>query len=143
MSRPRPKARKRGCWAACATLSGTAADLDLIQTLAALRLGQGIANGKKVLMVLDQFEQWLHANKDKANPELVQALRQCDGARLQCVVMVRDDFWLAVSRFMLDLEVDLVPGRNIALVDLFDPDHARKILAAFGRAFGRLPEDRR
>ena len=32
-------------------------------------------------------------------PELVQALRQCDGGRVQCVVMVRDDFWLAVSRF--------------------------------------------
>ena len=56
--------------------------------------------------------------------------------------MVRDDFWLAVSRFMLDLEVDLVPGRNIALADLFDLDHARRILAALGRAFGRLPENR-
>ena len=95
-----------------------------------------------MLIVLDQFEQWLHANKAGANPELVQALRQCDGGRVQCIVMVRDDFWLAVSRFMLDLEVDLVPGRNIALVDLFDRDHARKILAAFGRAFGRLPDNR-
>ena len=28
-----------------------------------------------------------------------------------------------------------------ALVDLFDPLHARKVLAAFGRAYGRLPED--
>src|SRR5262249_10099430 len=44
------------------------------------------------------------------------------------------------SRFVRDLEVDLVPGRNIALVDLFDVDHARKVLAAFGRAFGKLPE---
>ena len=121
---------------------GVSADLDLKQTLAALRLGQGIPAGQKVLIVLDQFEQWLHANKEGANPELVQALRQCDGGRVQCIVMVRDDFWLAVSRFMLDLEVDLVPGRNIALVDLFDLDHARKILAAFGRAFGRLPENR-
>ena len=121
---------------------GVSADLDLKQTLEALRLGQGVPAGQKVLIVLDQFEQWLHANKERANPELVQALRQCDGGRLQCIVMVRDDFWLAVSRFMLDLEVDLVPGRNIALVDLFDLDHARKILAALGRAFGRLPENR-
>ena len=121
---------------------GLPTDLDLKQTLAALRRGQGIPAGKKVLIVLDQFEQWLHANKEEENPELVQALRQCDGGRVQCIVMVRDDFWLAISRFMLDLEVDLVPGRNIALVDLFDLDHARKILAAFGRAFGRLPENR-
>ena len=32
-------------------------------------------------------------------------------------------------------------GENSALVDLFDFDHARKVLAAFGRAFGKLPED--
>ena len=31
-------------------------------------------------------------------------------------------------------------GRTCALVDLFDPLHARKVLAAFGRAYGRLPE---
>ena len=37
----------------------------------------------------------------------------------------------------------LVEGRNIALVDLFDPDHARKVLAAFGRAYNRLPENLR
>jgi serine/threonine protein kinase/formylglycine-generating enzyme required for sulfatase activity len=119
----------------CPALPG---DLGLKETLTALRRGQGIPLGKKVLIVLDQFEQWLHAKKEEKNTELVQALRQCDGGRVQCVVLVRDDFWLAVSRFVRDLEVDLVPGRNIALVDLFDLDHARKVLAAFGRAFGKL-----
>jgi hypothetical protein len=93
-----------------------------------------------VLIVLDQFEQWLHAKKEEEHTELVQSLRQCDGGRVQCVILVRDDFWLAVSRFVRDLEVDLVPGRNITLVDLFDLDHAKKVLAAFGRAFGKLPE---
>jgi formylglycine-generating enzyme required for sulfatase activity len=112
----------------------------LKETMAALRRGQGVPAGQKVLIVLDQFEQWLHARKDKENTELVQALRQCDGGRLQTVVMVRDDFWLAVSRFMKALEVRLLEGHNSALVDLFDVDHARKVLAAFGRAFGRLPE---
>ena len=37
--------------------------------------------------------------------ELVQALRQCDGGRVQCIVMVRDDFWLAATRFMAALEI--------------------------------------
>jgi serine/threonine protein kinase/formylglycine-generating enzyme required for sulfatase activity len=115
--------------------------LPLKETLAALRRGQGIPVGKKVLIVLDQFEQWLHARNEQPNPELVQALRQCDGRRVQCIVMVRDDFWLAVSRFLRDLEIRLVEGQNSALVDLFDPDHARKVLAAFGRAFGKLPEN--
>jgi serine/threonine protein kinase/formylglycine-generating enzyme required for sulfatase activity len=109
--------------------------------LAALRRGQGLPSGKKVLIVLDQFEQWLHAKREEADTELVQALRQCDGGRVQCLVLVRDDFWLAVSRFLRELEVRLVEGQNSALADLFDADHARKVLAAFGRAFGKLPED--
>jgi serine/threonine protein kinase/formylglycine-generating enzyme required for sulfatase activity len=116
-------------------------NLSLKDTLAALRQGQGIPVGKKVVIVLDQFEQWLHARKEDENTELVQALRQCDGGRVQCMVMVRDDFWLAVSRFMHELEVRLLEGHNIALVDLFDLDHARKVLAAFGRAFEKLPDD--
>jgi eukaryotic-like serine/threonine-protein kinase len=116
-------------------------NLNLKATLAALRRGQGIPVGKKVLIVLDQFEQWLHAKKEDENTDLVQALRQCDGGRVQCVVMVRDDFWLAVSRFLRELEIRLLEGQNSALVDLFDLDHARKVLAAFGRAFGKLPEN--
>jgi eukaryotic-like serine/threonine-protein kinase len=112
----------------------------LKETVASLRRGEGLPPGKKVLIVLDQFEQWLHANKQFSNSELLRALRHCDGARVQCLILVRDDFWLAVCRFMRDLEVDLVPGRNVALVDLFDLDHAHKVLAAFGRAFGKLPE---
>src|SRR5262249_16048671 len=116
-------------------------NLGLKETLAALRRGQAIPVGKKVLIVLDQFEQWLHANKGKEDRELVEALRQCDGWRVQCVVMVRDDFWLADSRFLRDLEIRAVEGQNSALIDLFDLDHARKVLAAFGRAFGKLPEN--
>ena len=68
--------------------------------LAALRRGQGVPAGKRVLIVLDQFEQWLHARKEEENTDLVQALRQCDGERVQCIVMVRDDFWMTVIRFM-------------------------------------------
>jgi formylglycine-generating enzyme required for sulfatase activity len=117
------------------------ANLSLKETLAALRRGQGIPVGKKVLIILDQFEQWLHAKKEEANTDLVQALRQCDGGRVQCIVMVRDDFWMAATRFMRELEVRLVEGENSAAVDLFDLDHARKVLAAFGRAFGKLSEN--
>jgi eukaryotic-like serine/threonine-protein kinase len=116
-------------------------NLNLKETLVALRRGQGVPVGKKVVIVLDQFEQWLHARKEETHSELVRALRQCNGVRVQCIGMVRDDFWLAVSRFLRDLETRLVEGQNSALVDLFDLDHARKMLAAFGRAFGKLPEN--
>jgi serine/threonine protein kinase/formylglycine-generating enzyme required for sulfatase activity len=120
---------------------GLPADLGLADTLAALRLGQGIPAGRKVLIVLDQFEQWLHSQREEENTELVQALRQCDGGRVQALVLVRDDFWMAATRFMRELEVRLVEANNSAAVDLFDLRHARKLLAVFGRAFGALPEE--
>ncbi len=93
------------------------------------------------MLILDQFEQWLFARRGEENTELVAALRHCDGEHVQALVMVRDDFWLAASRFMRDLEIRLLEGDNSALVDLFDPRHARKVLTAFGRAYGALPEN--
>src|SRR5262245_34574870 len=66
-------------------------NLSLVDALSALRQGRHWQSGQKVLIVLDQFEQWLHARPSEGNSELVQALRQCDGGRLQCVLMVRDD----------------------------------------------------
>jgi serine/threonine protein kinase/formylglycine-generating enzyme required for sulfatase activity len=116
-------------------------DLGLIESIGRLRQGSGTEGGRKVLLVLDQFEQFLHAKRTEASTELAEALRQCDGGRVQALLMVRDDFWLAVSRFMSDLEVEIHQGRNAALADLFDPLHARKVLAQFGVAFGRLPEN--
>ena len=113
----------------------------LAQCLASIRRGFGIQTGHKLLVVIDQFEQWLSGRSEKDRRSLVEALRQCDGSRLQCLLLVRDDFWLAVSRFMSELEVELIQGRNTSLVDLFDPQHARKVLTDFGRAYQRLAGD--
>ena len=55
----------------------------LAEALAALRRGQGLPAGKKVLIVLDQFEQWLHAEARTRNAELVRgpaAVRRRAGA---------------------------------------------------------------
>ena len=123
--------------------------LGLVESLTAIRRGHGIAAGDKVLLVIDQFEQWLHAGRHvppaglvggENDAELISALRQCDGSHVQCLLMVRDDFWLAVSRFMQALEIRLVEGENSRLVNLFDARHARKVLAALGAAFGAVPE---
>jgi serine/threonine protein kinase/formylglycine-generating enzyme required for sulfatase activity len=116
-------------------------DLGLAETLGVLRQGRGVPAGGKILIVLDQLEQWLHAQRDADESELIQALRQCDGKRVQGLVIVRDDFWMAVTRFMRQLEVGLVEGHNSAAVDWFPPRHAEKVLAAFGRAFDVLPAD--
>lgn len=114
---------------------------DLAAALASIRRGRLLPRGHKLVLVIDQFEQWLHGNTDDHRLKLVDALRQCDGEHVQCLLLVRDDFWLALSRFMSELEVDLQQGHNTALVDLFDPLHAAKVLVAFGRAFSRLSED--
>ncbi len=114
-------------------------DLGLAESLATLRRGTDLPRRLKLLLVLDQFEQWLHAHGEGQATELSRALLQCDGSRIQALVMVRDDFWMASSRFMRELEVKVVDGHNAAAVDLFTPSHARRILAAFGRAFGSIP----
>ena len=111
----------------------------LKEALAALRRGPDLPAGQKVVLILDQFEQWLHAKKAVQDSELASALRQCDGGRVQCIVMVRDDFWMAATRFMRELEIRLVEAQNSAAVDLFPIPHGEKVLAAFGRAFGALP----
>ena len=116
-----------------------ASEATLTDKLAAIRRGQGLPAGRKLLIVIDQFEQWLHSVHEREHPELIRALRQCDGQRIQCIVLVRDDFWLALNRFMEAVETPLVVGQNVKLVDLFDLPHARKVLTRFGRAYERIP----
>lgn len=117
-------------------------DESLVDVLAQLR--RASANNKqKLVIIIDQFEQWLHSAADDERERLVTALRQCDGGAVQVLLMVRDDFWMATTRFMKELEIPLVEGANSAAVDLFDTRHAWQVLAAYGRAFGALPEDRR
>jgi eukaryotic-like serine/threonine-protein kinase len=114
-------------------------EIDLLKAMTGIRRGLYVPTGKKVTIFLDQFEQWLHSFREDENSLLLQALRQCDGARLQCVLMVRDDFWLAVSRFMQALEIPIVEGGNARLLDLLDIRHSKEVLIMFGQAMNTLP----
>lgn len=114
--------------------------LSLKEVLSVIRRRRLVPSGGKLLLVLDQFEQWLFAEKDYAQASLTEALRQCDGERVQAIVMVRDDFWLSVSRFLRELDIRILEGENASLVDLFDLNHAGKVLGLIGKAFGKLPE---
>ena len=117
------------------SLTELPSDLGLVETFAWLRRSER----NKVLIVLDQFEQWLHAHRAEQETELVAALRQCNGEHLQAVAMVRDDFGMAATRFMRELETRILEGHNFTTVDLFDLDHAQKVMIKFGQAFGKLP----
>ncbi len=116
-------------------------ELNLTDSLRDLRESPGLRANQKILIVFDQFEQWLHCWQTDSESELVTALRQCDGGNIQCLLMVRDDFWLPVSRFMRHLEIGIVDGTNAMLVDSFDAEHARRVLRELGVAYKRLPEN--
>jgi formylglycine-generating enzyme required for sulfatase activity len=118
---------------------GIEPETSLAVALADIRRGVVLPRGSKLLIVLDQFEQWLHARGNDPEDGLIRALRQCDGERVQALFIVRVDFWMAASRFMRQLEVRVVEGENAAPVDLFPPVHARKVLSSFGAAYGALP----
>jgi hypothetical protein len=75
------------------------ADLGLKDTVAALRRGQAIPAGTQVLIILDQFEQWLHAKREQQNTELVQALRQCERSD-QRDRLAQSAPWRPVRRFL-------------------------------------------
>ena len=114
-------------------------DLGLVESMTALRRRKQQSPPGRILIVLDQFEQWLHSRPKEDAGELVRALRQCDGIHLQCIITIRDDFWMAVTNFMHELEVRLVPENNLAAVDLFSIRHSKKVMTAIGRAYGILP----
>ena len=116
-------------------------ELTLPELFLSLREGVWSTGSDRILIIIDQFEQWLHNRSSYPHTELVEALRHCDGERLQCLLMVRDDFWLATSRFLKALEIDLVEGKNAALIDLFDKPHAQKVLRRYGRGYGRLQDE--
>lgn len=114
---------------------------DLSQALRHLRDDPKYEGSQKTLLIIDQFEQWLQSWDFAPDASLISALRQCDGVRVQCLILVRDDFWLPISRFMHALEVRIVEGQNAMLIDSFDANHAINVLREFGAAYQCLPDN--
>lgn len=112
---------------------------DLVDSVRRIRHGDQLPESSKLLIVIDQFEQWLHNDFADANERLVDALRQCDGERVQTLVLVRDDYWMAATRFFQALEISILEGKNAASVDMFPIAHARRVFRAFGVAYQALP----
>ncbi|WP_168221705.1 bifunctional serine/threonine-protein kinase/formylglycine-generating enzyme family protein [Aquisphaera giovannonii] len=114
------------------------ADVDIADAIGIIRDDQAVRPRKKILLVLDQFEQWLQGRPLGPSTALARALRQCDGRHVQAILLVRDDFWMATTRLMRAVEVPLLEGVNTAAVEIFDARHARKVLEEFGRSLGQL-----
>jgi SpoVK/Ycf46/Vps4 family AAA+-type ATPase len=119
--------------------SGLPNDGKLDEWLRILREHPELRSHQKIVIIIDQFEQWLATWSSNSDAELLRALRQCDGGNIQCLLLVRDDFWLPVSRLLSLAEVNVVDGFNGMLVDSFDLEHATRVLRELGVAYGRLP----
>jgi serine/threonine protein kinase len=66
--------------------------LELHELAARIRQrGLATAGKRKLLVVIDQFEQWLNLHEGQQHTPLAEMLRQCDGVRLQALLLVRDD----------------------------------------------------
>ena len=132
------RTEERLCTKLRSKLSRTESASTLIEAMRAIGHGRGISSGRKVLIVIDQFEQWLHLQTEYETTELLNALHHCDGSHLQCLLLVRDDFSTAAFRFMKALDIPLDEGVNMGFVDLVSRKHARRVLIEFGRAFGEI-----
>lgn len=103
-----------------------------------MRSGNVLPQGKKVVFVLDQFEQWLNAHGGESTNQLLDALHQCDGEHLQAIVCVREGFHATLMRFVQAMRFKLDEERNYATAHRFTPDHARFVLTQFGRGLKRV-----
>lgn len=93
----------------------------------------------KVLLVLDQFEQYLAGGEIDISHPIIQALRQCDGKHVQSILLVRDEFWCEISTVMQMLERPLADESNATGLPLMNPQHALRVLESFGRAYQTIP----
>lgn len=114
------------------------AGLGLREIFEGLRYHRWKKPDEKVLIVLDQFEQWLYAHQECWGEELADALRQCDGCGVQAILLVSDGFWSPIFDFMKALDIDLAERKNCRKVSLFDKKHAKKVLALFGQAYEQI-----
>ena len=72
--------RKLASSKACKNCPELSIDLGLERAVEDLSKGQVLPPGKKVLIVLDQFEQWLSTWRGGEEAGLIAAMRHCDGA---------------------------------------------------------------
>ena len=113
-------------------------DISLPEAFVLIRDGGLLEEGEKLLVIIDQFEQWLACYGSEKETQLRSALRHADGGRIQCLIMIREDYWGLADQFMGTLEIPLLQNENCRAVGLFDVNHAKIVLEKFGRAYGRF-----
>ena len=85
-------------------------EMGLVDSLMAIRQGRVLRVRSEGAVGPGPVRAMAPCKARRGEHRLVAALRHCDGEHVQAIVMVRDDFWLAATRFMGDLEIDLLNG---------------------------------
>lgn len=111
---------------------------DVQQALVTVR--DRMPDDRKLLIVLDQFEAYLHET-DENGGWLAETLRQCDGVAVQALLIVREDFFREASTFMKVIEEPLLQNSNFATIERFGKQHARRVLTGFGIALQAINPD--
>ncbi|MDB4614603.1 protein kinase [bacterium] len=117
-------------------------DCSLPELFAQVRDTDLIPIENKLLIVVDQFESWLSQQSQLEASELVSAMRHCDGRRCQFLLIVRAEFFASTSRLMRFLEIPLSDSVNSFMAVPFDLEHTKRVLTAYGRAYGRIEGNR-
>ena len=91
-------------------------------------------SAKRLLIVVDQFEQTLAEADDDESEAIAMALRQANGTNLQFVLVVRDEFWSLMSRLMRAIDAPLRDGITAMGLERFSERHARLVLKAWANS---------
>jgi len=85
-------------------------ELSLTEMFRGLAAGHWNPDGKRIVIVLDQFEQRLGVNDRYDLSQIAKAMRHCNCENLMCLLVVRDGFWQALARYFDALEMDILEG---------------------------------
>lgn len=83
---------------------------------------------KKLLIVIDQFEQWLSVYGRRKDTQLQQALSLCDGNHLQAVLIFRDEFITAATTLLRSCHARLQDGYSWFPIHPLTADEAASVL---------------
>ncbi len=92
------------------------------------------ALGRKIVVIVDQFEQWLQFWDRKPDHDLIRSIKRCKNSPIQFILIVREEFFSAIHRFMESIGEELTQ-KNYRVMQAFDLGHAKNVLLAFGQAY--------
>lgn len=112
-------------------------DLDepsLAQNIVQLRKRPHKRDFKRLIIVVDQFEQWL-TSKQRVDTDLTNAvLHACP--EIHWLFVTRSEYWMELSEFAAEQDRPLVQEQNCEAIQLLDKESGRRALTKFGVWYG-------